>query len=337
MINISYVHGCDHLNDHELEAKSDAAYISSKLSDILYYESKISDLDFFGESESDEMKLMTEGVLDGLQAIGKKIIEIVSRIKKFFTDAISNLKEKVWGKDDTIKKIKAEINKDPKKASLQIRNLVDSGKMSIDDFRGLSGYYKEIDNVLDQLEKDNCNPESLKAKLYKAEDKVKKGAAVIVSVGAVATAMVSINKFLQQYKKEDPLKDKGLQDIQKQTDIRLMKVQRLAQAISNPNTSNPDEMKKCRTRASVLAQAAVSLERTTEGYVSRRTKRTANLFKMADKALSVCHAGKKDAYETTKKEYQDRAHALKKQNKDILNRMRETEKRKTPDDSKKRR
>lgn len=313
MIDVSFIHAKDHENDYEIQIEKDMAFIESKLSDIAYYNAKMNDLIFFEESENPEMKVYTEGVLDGLQAIGKRILDMVARIKNFFTDAIANLKEMIWGKSDTVNKIKAEINKDPKKASLQIHNLVSSGKMSVDDFKSLSGYYKEIDNVLDQLKKDSADPKSLKAKIYKAEDKVKKGAKIAVEVAGGA---LTIHKALQLFQQHDPSKDKSLENAQKESELRLDKISKMSRFVSNPD--NKEEMEKCRTRASILAQATASVERTTQGYVKRQTKARVNLLKMMDSALRVCHIGKKDAYEKTKKDLSDQHNAVKSRNKELI-------------------
>lgn len=304
MVNIGYIREFDDEKEYMEQANEDYAFMESKLDEIIYYEERIADMEFFGES-GEELELMTEGVSEALKVIGDKIISILQRISQMFTAGINKIKEAFGGKKDNLETLKAEIHKDPKKASMKIHDLVSSGKMSVDDFKSLSGYYKEVDNVLKQLEKDNVDPESLKGRIIKAEEKITKGAKVAV---AVAGGLVTINKCIQMFQKKSAENETNMEKAKKLYEDESYKLsQRLGGMKKVENAGNTDSFRR---KATVYSAAAASMEKVSRGYVSAGTKTQLNLNKMLDKALSIVGKGDKDAFKHAQSETKARKRSL---------------------------
>lgn len=310
MINRSYIHAYDNVDKYENIINEDITYIEYTLDEIKYYEQKIDNLLFIEGAESENVLLYTEGVSELIKSVGNRILDIIKRINKFFSDTIKNIKDLCWNKKDTIDKIKAEVNEDPAKASKKIHNLISEGKLSVDDFRSLAGYYKEVDNVLDQLKKDSADPKSLMAKIDKAEDRFNKAKKGLLLGAEIAGAALTVHKFIQIFQKNDPLKDGTLKDASEITERELFKIREMNSGLNSTDPNDVDALKRCRTKASVLAHASASVERTSNGFVRRRTKATAALWGMTDKVLKVCHAGSNDALTKTRNDYSTRERAV---------------------------
>lgn len=309
MIDVSYIHAKDSINNYLNVTNEDLVYIESQLDNLLFYEKKIDGILFIEGADSDDVKVLTESGSSIIKSIGDRILSMIKRIRDFINDKIQKVKDLFWNKKGTIEKIKAEVNEDPAKASKKIYNLVSEGKLKVDDFRSLAGYYKEIDAVLAQLDKDTVDPESLKAKINNAEEKFNKAKKVFITGAEIAGAAITVHKFIQIFQKTNMNKEaRSVDDLKDSAEVELDKIKNITNSLNDKK--NEKDLKKCRSKASVLAHAASSIEKVNHGCVSRRTGAISSLWGMADKVLSVIHGGNKDALENTKKDYNKRLKAV---------------------------
>lgn len=292
MINTSFIHAYDNANKFEEQYLEDQNFFESQFSMLAYYDKKMDNIFLFegADADTDETKVIQESVASVLSGIGKRVIDICERIKKFVKDQIDKVRNYFWDKKDLPTKLNAIAKKNPNAAAAEIKTLAASGKLDVDDIRVLSGCYKEIDSVIDELDKANRDPKSLHAKLDKIEDKFNSAKKVLLVGAEVAGAILTIGKLADIFSKHNPSKDKSLEDIESQARTTAKKLEIANDKLQDPKDS--DYIGDCRSKLSVAAHAAAVLEKITNGSVSRRTRANLALGNVADK---ICKRAGKDS------------------------------------------
>lgn len=292
MFDIENVRDCFEDYCRFKQTEEDLAYIESTLDSLNFIEAKMDDVLFFNESADEEIQVLMEGAGDVLRNVGQKILDICARIKKFIADAVSKFTDAV-GRKKNMDEVKRLVKKDPQKASIRIRNLIAEEKMTLSDFQDLAKYYKDVDDVLDEIKKSEADPKSLTAKWEKFKRKHRKAPDKIDKAGktvAAAATIVTLGGFLAWGGKKKREVDDTLKRESDMCSRTLQKIDNTLNSLNNPQNRN--DLKKCRSKASVLAQVAADVERHTTGNIKTLTKMKAGLMKMADTALRVCNAGK---------------------------------------------
>lgn len=272
MIRAEYVHA----NDREIYMSNimddDNAFFESQFNTLAYYDKQRKDILMF-ESVKDnaELNYITESENNVFTKIGDKIIEILKRTKKFITDTIDKVKMMFTKKENVPKKILAAAKKDPATQAIKVRNLIASGDMCIEDFKSISGFYKEIDDVLAEMKKANADPKSLQGRINKAKDRFDKAAKVAAYGGAFAGSILTIGKICQMIsskKHEELSRDMcKISDMDRKTASNIEEInRRLCKRNSDDNIHDK------RTMMGVLAACASAKDRVCNGAISRRTK-----------------------------------------------------------------
>lgn len=312
MFDITDVRDCfeDHVRFKQTE--EDLVYIESALGSLILIEEKMDDMEFFNENAEEETELLLEGAGDVLRNVGQKIIDICARIKKFITDTISKFTDAA-GKKKNLDDVKRLVKKDPQKAGIRIRNLIAEDKMSLSDFQDLARYYKDIDDVLDEIKKADVDPNSLAGKWEKFKRKHRKAPEKIDKTGktvAAAATIITVGGLLSWGGKKKREVDDTLKRESDLCSRTLQKIDNTLKSLNQP--SNRNDLKKCRSKASVLSQVAADVEQTTTGRIKTLTKMKANLLKMTDTALRLCNTGKKYAAVQVRAEKQREREAVSK-------------------------
>ena len=287
MISTSFIHACDDANKFEEQYLNDMSFFESQFSMIAYYDKKMENIMLFEGTESDDLILIQESIATILSSVGQKVIDICSRIKKFIKDQVDMVRKYFWDKKDLPTKIKNIAKKNPNAAAAEIKTLAQSGKLDVDDIRVLSGCYKEIDNVIDEINKGKRDPKSLQAKLDKIEDTFNSAKKVLLVGAEVAGAIVTIGKVAELISRHNPSKDKTLEDIESQARTTAVKLEQANARLQDPN--DQDSIQDCRSRLNVLARAAAVTERITNGSISRRTRANLALGRAAERINNRFH------------------------------------------------
>ena len=284
MIRYEYIHEFDDEIEQYERMKSDIAFFNEQFDALSYYDRQMRDAVLFNEGAL-EQELIMEGVKDAFSSIGEKIIKIINRVKKFISDTFQKFKTAAWEKKDDAKKLKMLSKKDPelaKRATIAVKE----GNLKLNDFKDLSTFYKEIDSVLDQIEKGDVDPNSLKGKINSAKEKFDSGAKTLAVVAGVAGSVLTIYKFAQLFKNKSNENNRTLEQMRDAAEVQANKMQRMASAIHTA-PADDREFQALRRKASVLSYATAQYEQVTNGAISRRTKMKYALNKTLDSAISI--------------------------------------------------
>ncbi len=118
----------------------------------------------FTEAQDDSF---IESTVNTVRKLGEKILEIIAKLKQFISDCAANLrgatiKRQALGKD----MIRIEA-KNPELAG-KIKVAIHAGDINFSTMKGISDYYKEIDKIVDDIEKNKLDPNSFKGRLERA-------------------------------------------------------------------------------------------------------------------------------------------------------------------------
>lgn len=203
MIRISRIHDFDYLHEIETEYQSNQSFFREKELDFSIYEKKMSQNELFYESDSEMIKTITEGAADILRSVGEKIIEIVEKVKAFVQEQVQKIKDKLWDKRDK-EKLLDKLKEEKPDVAERIQIQIENGNWNWKDFDGVSNFYKNVDATLKEIEK--ADGKSTKGKIERAKETLAKSADVIIKVGAVAGAVMTVVKGyrdLRQYARSD--------------------------------------------------------------------------------------------------------------------------------------
>ena len=132
MIKSKFIHELDYLHEIEESYTENKKYFREKELDLAILIRKCSQNELFMESSIDTDEVITEGVTDILDKVGKKIIKIVDAVIKYINDAIEKIREWSWkrkikDKDKVLEKHKEERPDIATKVKLKI----DAGKIDL--------------------------------------------------------------------------------------------------------------------------------------------------------------------------------------------------------------
>lgn len=299
MISVNYIQNDNILLKMEEMYQESEDFFQDHISELDYLSEKVSTATMFSES----VDVYEESVKDAITSIGKKIIEIVDRCIKFIQEKIGQFTHYMWTLKDEEKVLRQLEKKRPDIAS-QVRAAVKEDKIKLNNFRDLSSFYREIDATLNEI--DKMDAKSARARMDKAGKVLNKSADVIIKVGAVATAAVSMHKFKKTFlesgsddktvsvsfknvlefmskngKKDNELSQ--MQEASKKMGDKLKKASKDSQLVKESVELSPETMKKIRNRESVLTILTTQYEKVTNAVITKRIKGNMTMFGIANK------------------------------------------------------
>lgn len=207
MISVNYIQNDNVLLKMEEMYQESEDFFQDHMSELDYLSEKVSTAIMFSES----VDVYEESVKDAVTSIGKKIIEIVDRCIKFIQEKIGQFTHYIWTLKDEEKVLRQLEKKRPDIAS-QVRAAVKEDKIKLNNFRDLSSFYREIDATLNEI--DKMDAKSARARMDKAGKALSKSADVIIKVGAVASAAITIDKLTKVV--DDKVKNRKKKKFNKQ-------------------------------------------------------------------------------------------------------------------------
>jgi hypothetical protein len=286
MINTAYINGfAGVIEDTKLyeETVNSIEDIVNPLRILKMQREDQMDLGIYEESADDYYE---ESAKDTITKLGSKIIEILNRIKDFIKNIPNMIKDVKFTKSNVEKKADMIRKEDPKRYE-QLQVYVEKGLLDFNTFDSMKDYYKNVDDLIDELKKKDVNEKSLKGKLEKVKKGIEKNQDTIktvsVLVGIVGTgAAIAVN-----WKKFKSYGDDKLQtDTRNQSDAAFKRVQELEmvqRSIDHPTI----EMTSAHTKGYVAAQLAAELERNTRVNISAASKLRVAIWKKFDQAVGV--------------------------------------------------
>lgn len=291
MLNINYVKSAFNTTPEDVYEEN-ATFFESAFDEIGYADKKLAYEQEFGNATSDDFEAYTESVSSALDSVGKKIIEIIERVRKFVTDQITKVKEIAWKNKDTEAKIEKLLKSRPdidisKAGTFEAREY----KININDFKDLSTFIKECDAVMAAIEKGKVDPDSLKGRIDKAKQKLDDASETIIKIGKVAgavTAIVGVAAAFRKYKKDN---EKSMEQLVDAASKESHKIEESLQAINRIAANNPDELANIRRQQTVLAYLANQYESATTGTIKKRSQANFHINREMDRFLNWLHRG----------------------------------------------
>lgn len=227
MINTSFIHACDDMYMIESAYEANAKEIHELAGTLDALNQQRRDLQAFGIFTESKEEYFTEGVTNVIETLGKKILEIIQHFKDTMSDIFRKWKERSWQKKDDVQKLR-EIEKRDPKAAAKLQIAIEKGTLDMNKYKDIDAFFKNIDEIIDKIDKANVDPKSLKGRLNKAKEKLEKNqktiAAVAASLGLVVTAgtiVLNYQKYKQNVAKQ--VETEG-DNIRAQADKRMQKL-----------------------------------------------------------------------------------------------------------------
>jgi HEPN domain-containing protein len=201
MIYLKDIHKYDDQFMADKEYMETAEFIESCRTDIDMARAHAQALDEFGLFTEAAEESVNKGVSGVIRTLGKKIIELVEKIKNMIKDFTAKWKAKLWESKSQEQKIREIVRKYPKQAD-QIKAAVSANELSFATYKDLEEFYKSADEILDAIEKRKIDPKSLrgrwegvKKKIHDNEKLIATTATVIGAAVGVAGAVITVKKY----------------------------------------------------------------------------------------------------------------------------------------------
>lgn len=193
MISRDFIHEYDDICMIEAAYDDHMSEIGGIMAGLKIQKTRLDDMREYGLMTESAEEYFTESVASALTELGKKIIEIVDKIKTYITEFFSNLNPERKKAKEVERKL-SELNRKDPGAAAQLTIYLKQGDITISDMKDIDEYFSNIDKILDDIKKSKIDPKSLKGKWEKVKKKVNdsnaKGgiAAVAAILGIAATA-----------------------------------------------------------------------------------------------------------------------------------------------------
>lgn len=200
MIDTSFIHACDDICMLESAYDMNTKEIHELTGTLDVLSQQKRDLQSFGIFTESKEEYFTEGVSNVIETLGKKILDIIQHFKDTMSDIFRKWKERSWAKKDDVQKLR-EIEKRDPKAVAKLQIAIDKGDLDMNAYKDIDVFFKDIDNILDDIEKANVDPKSLKGRLNKAKEKLEKNEKTVKAVAATLGLVVTAGTIVTTYQK----------------------------------------------------------------------------------------------------------------------------------------
>ena len=300
MISTGYIHACDDLWFIESAYQENISFIDGILGELAIrsmQKDTMKDLGVYTESQDE---YFAESVADAVRKVGEKVIEIVERMKQFVKDVIAKIrgmkiKHKALGKDmDKLEKSNPELAE-------KVKVAVASGDIDFATMRGISDYYKEIDKIMDDIEKNKVDPKSLRGRLDAAKKKLNENQETVKSIAAILGLATAATGLYWGYRKYQKSKMEFDTDTEKQSILLEKKADRIKRELDRLNSLPENERPV--TKIGYLATVSAEVDRVGELEISKRTRFIEKFGLKFDNACRsmLKRAGKTSSYSDKKK------------------------------------
>lgn len=289
MVNTAFIHAMDDderfMREYE-ENASEITKIDMELELLGRRRSDMKSLGIYMESQDD---YYTESVSSMIEKLGDKIMKIIKQIKDFCKDFI----KKITGKDkkedkiveDKIKKLQKE---NPVLAD-QVKVKLSQSDFNMNSMKDINEYYKSVDEIIEQLKKDNVDPKSLKGRWQKVKDGLVKNKEAVLVATSILTAAVGVGGLIIKAKQAKPAVDNCYKAINDHATKSEATASRLEMAKEHVEKMKTDNVAMKQSRLSMMADIAAYNQQVSGKNMTAinklRIKILRSLGDAADKAL----------------------------------------------------
>lgn len=291
MIDIDYIHAMDIDEDVDRCFRQRQMIIDEYYGECAAAETQINDLKMFGALTQEKEDYFEESVGDAVRKVGELILKIIEKMKATVGDAVQFLKSKVWVNKDTQKKLDMIAKKDPKAAD-KLRVAVKKGDLDLNSFKDLNDFFRNMESVLDEIDKRTVDPKSIRAKIQKAKDKLNKNQDMIKTIASAVGIVVSAGGLYISYKnfKGNSLQ-RDTQNVINRCTSMIDKMEKENDAIRNMRNSVGPKEHDPQHMFSLKAEVYAEIERVATANVRKRTKLMISLTRAFDNLLSSLTGG----------------------------------------------
>lgn len=202
-----------YLND--IRTYDELACADKRYNDVVSFMEEVDTEVYLAESQGKSLRMFdmyTEeaqsrtgnAIINACRKIGEKIIEVVTSMVSFITDAVNKWKVKSWGGKSDQEKIRQLARKNPVAAD-QIKVAVSKGDLDFMSYSDFADFYKHVDEIIDGINKRNLDEKTLRGKWEKAKKKYLTGDNVktIGAVVTIATGVTTTYVLWKRFKNEE--------------------------------------------------------------------------------------------------------------------------------------
>jgi hypothetical protein len=251
MIYLKDIHKYDDQFMADKEYMETAEFIESCRTDINMARAYAQALDEFGLFTEAAEESVNKGVSGIIRTLGKKIIELVEKIKNMIKDFTTKWKSKLWESKSQEQKIREVIRKYPKQAD-QITAAVNANELSFATYKDLEEFYKSSDEILDAIEKRKINPKSLRGRWEGVKKKIHDNEKLIATTATVIGAAVGVGGLVFTAKKYNLEKSKHELD-KKNYEVNARKVN--LEELKNTQEYNAKEADRISNKCKIISMA----------------------------------------------------------------------------------
>lgn len=284
MISTGYIHAQDDLWFFESNYHESMTFIDGVLGELAIRGMQGDTMRNLGVYTESQDEYYAESAADAVRKLGEKVIEIINRIKEFIKTITGKIrgigiKHKALGKDF------AKIEKENPELAEKIKIGIASGDIDFATMRGISDYYKEIDKIVADIEKNKVDPKSLRGRLDAAKKKLNENQETVKSIAAALGLVVSAVGLFVTARQITMAIQKHNTNCQTQTALhtaakdKLEKKLQMYQKAKNPPASVFGE----------LAMVASDVERTGGMELTKRMKFVEKLGTKMDNAIKAVY------------------------------------------------
>ena len=329
MVNIAYIHAKDEEYSVALESKTNNDFFESCIEDMNLLQKRYENNKMFVESDIYTNDVIMEGAKEIITKFGEKIRKIIDACINFVKQKVEAFQKFLWDRKDKTKVLEKLVAENPEKAS-KLELMIDSGKISYTDFRSISDFYKNIDEVMKEIEKGDAK--SARGKLEKTKDNIEKATNIVIGTASVVTAITTISlgagklisslknknfdtefdfvygksKELEKYKEKKRMEFQDFNGPHSQSEIRAMdNLMRTNMTISvdkdgKRNTTYRRESVEeffesgnstPQELMSVYSATVSTYDKYSRKFINDMTRARANLYNIADKAINKLKGG----------------------------------------------
>lgn len=308
MINVGYIHELDDVNKINVEYESAMEFFNSSNSELLFLEKKLERNNMFMESSIDSDEVIMESAEGILKKIGDKVIDLINKCIKFVREKIEALNHFLWEKKDKDKLLRKMAEEQPETVE-KIRIAIDADKLKLNDFKDLATFYKDIDSVLDQI--DKMDSKTVRGKMASAREKLDKAANTVVTVGKVAggtTACILLFKNIMEFVKKEPDERAEFDKMRESIDAKGMEIKEITAKVGNltyklgqkrkekptnesVNVNSIDDFDTARRFQTNLGIVTAAFTSASQSVVNKRAQMNMTMYKQVNRILAKSNAG----------------------------------------------
>ena len=243
-------------------------YVDRLVANLELLKNSNNELKSYGIYTEDRDELYLESVVDVVRKIGEHVIDLVQKAIDLWKGLVNKVKTMIFNHKSTEKQLETIAKKDPEAAE-KIKIAIDAGNFKMADIKDLNAFYKEMDNIIDAIDRASEDEKSLKNRIHKAAHKINSSEGIKAVMGLIGVVTATGACYVGIKKAIDARNggEKALENLTQQGSIQLVKIQNKVNAYQKINAKNlnaPDN-EKIVSKMHLMATVAEETNRVTTG------------------------------------------------------------------------